>query len=96
MNSDTHNNVGQKSSTSLLDEADELARSWKWTRSFALYIMFCKAMAAGDKIRAESSLKLLESEVMNELADPVFGRVEKSSGKMRSKFTLHLSPYGLL
>jgi hypothetical protein len=33
---------------------------------------------------------------MNELADPVFGRVEKSSGKMRSKFTLHLSPYGLL
>jgi hypothetical protein len=58
--------------------------------------MFCKAMAAGDKVRAESSLKLLESEVMNELADPVFGQVEKSSGKMRSKFTLHLSPYGLL
>ena len=90
------NNVVGVGSTSLSEEANELARSWKWTRSFALYIMLCKAMAAGDKIRAESSLKLLESEVMNELADPVFGRVEKSSGKMRSKFTLHLSPYGLL
>ena len=88
--------LGYYNTILLLQEADELARSRKWTRSFALYIMFCKAMAAGDKIRAESSLKLLESEVMNELADPVFGRVEKSSGKMRSKFTLHLSPYGLL
>jgi hypothetical protein len=65
------NNIVGYNSTSLLDEADELARSRKWTRSFALYIMFCEAMAVGDKIRAETCMKLLESEVMDELTKPV-------------------------
>jgi hypothetical protein len=63
------NNIVGYNSTSLLDEADELARSRKWTRSFALYIMFCKAMAVGDKIRAEACMNLLESEVMNSLVE---------------------------
>jgi hypothetical protein len=41
---------------SLLGEADELARIRSWTRSFALYIMFCRAMSVGDKIRAEACM----------------------------------------
>jgi hypothetical protein len=81
MNSDTLNNVGHKSSTSLLDEADELARSWKWTRSFALYIMFCQAMSVGDKIRAEACMNLLEKEGENSLVDPVFGKPQKENDK---------------
>ncbi len=74
MNSDTHYNVGHKSSTSLLDEADELSRNRKWTRSFALYIMFCQAMSVGDNVRAEDCTNLLEREGINSLVDPVFGR----------------------
>ena len=81
MNSDTHNNVGHKSSTSLLDEADALARSWKWTRSFALYIMFCQAMSVGDKIRVEACMNLLEKEGENSLVDPVFGKPQKENDK---------------
>jgi hypothetical protein len=42
---------------SLLEEADQLARIRSWTRSFALYIMFCQAMSVGDKIRAEAVAK---------------------------------------
>lgn len=53
------NNVSNNSNT-LLREANELAESKNWTRDFALYIMFCRAMAEGDKIRAESCMKLLE------------------------------------
>ena len=50
------NKVGDSnSSSSLSEEADELARSRKWTRHFALYIMFCQAMSVGDKIRAEDA-----------------------------------------
>ena len=82
MNSDTHNNVGHKSSTSLLDEADELSRNRKWTREFALYIMFSKAMAAGDKTKAEACMKLLEPEVMNSLQDPVFKGSEEEEDKV--------------
>jgi hypothetical protein len=63
------NNIVGYNNTSLLEEASELARSWKWTRHFALYIMFCEAMAVGDKIRAEACMKLLETEVMNSLVD---------------------------
>ena len=74
MNSDTHTNLGHKSSTSLLDEADELSRNRKWTTSFALYIMFCQAMSVGDKIRAEACMNLSEKEGINSLVDPVFGR----------------------
>ncbi len=44
-----NNNVGG-SSTLLLEEADKLVKSWNCTRPFALYIMFCKAMAVGDKM----------------------------------------------
>jgi hypothetical protein len=66
------NKLGHKSDRLLLIEADELARNRKWTREFALYIMFSKAMAAGDKTKAEACMKLLEPEVMNSLQDPVF------------------------
>ena len=58
-NDDGGNNVSNNSNT-LLREANELAESKNWTRDFALYIMFCRAMAEGDKIRAESCMKLLE------------------------------------
>lgn len=77
------NNIVGYNSTSLLEEASELARSWKWTRHFALYIMFCEAMAVGDKIRAEACMDLLEREAMNEFADPVFARVEKENDRVR-------------
>lgn len=81
MKSDTHNNVDHKSSTSLLDEADELSRNRKWTRSFALYIMFCQAMSVGDKLRAEACMNLLEKEGENSLVDPVFGKPQKEYDK---------------
>jgi hypothetical protein len=66
------NKLRHKSDRLLLKEADELARNHKWTRDFALYIMFCKAMVAGDKTKAEACMKLLEPEVMKSLLDPVF------------------------
>ena len=73
-NSSTTNNIrdddrntkdSSNTSRSLKREADELAKSRKWTKDFALYVMFCKAMAKGDKIRAESCMKLLEQEFKN-------------------------------
>ena len=69
------------SSSSLSEEADELARSRKWTRHFALYVMFCQAMSVGDKIRAEACMDLLEREGENSLVDPVFGRLQKENDK---------------
>jgi hypothetical protein len=66
------NKLRHTSDRLLLKEADELARNRKWTRDFALYIMFCKAMAAGDKTKAEACMKLLEPEVIKSLQDPVF------------------------
>ena len=57
------------SSRSLKREAEELAKRRKWTKDFALYVMFCKAMAKGDKIRAESCMKLLEQEFKNSFSD---------------------------
>jgi hypothetical protein len=68
-----NNNVGGSSSTLLLEEADKLVKSWNCTRPFALYIMFCKAMAVGDKMRAEACMNVLGQEVMNSLVDPLFG-----------------------
>jgi hypothetical protein len=64
MKSDNNVGGGGSSSTLLLEEADELAKSRNWTRPFALYIMFCKAMAIGDKIRAEACMNVLEQEVI--------------------------------
>ena len=69
MEPDNNDKVDNSSALSLLEEADELARGRKWTSDFALYIMFCKAMAAGDKVRAEAIMELLEPEVMKSLAD---------------------------
>ena len=66
------NKLGHESDRLLLEEADELARNRKWTRDFAIYIMFCRAMAAGDKTKAEACMKLLEPEVMKSLLDLVF------------------------
>jgi hypothetical protein len=73
-----NNNVGDSSSSDLLEEADELARIRNWTRPFALYIMFCQAMSVGDKIRAEACMNLSEKEGgINSLVDPVFGRPQR-------------------
>jgi hypothetical protein len=55
--------------TTLLLEADELARSRKWTRHFALYVMYHQEMTAGDMVRAEACMNLLEQEVMNSFED---------------------------
>ena len=55
--------------TTLLLEADELAKSRKWTLHFALYVMYYQEMTAGDMVRAEACMNLLEQEVMNSLAD---------------------------
>jgi hypothetical protein len=80
------NNVGD-SSSSLLEEADQLAGIRSWTRSFALYIMFCQAMSVGDKIRAEACMNLSQKEGENSLVDPVFGRSQKNdkSGETKSQ-----------
>ena len=75
------NNVGDSSSSALLEEADELARIRNWTRPFALYIMFCQAMSVGDKIRAEACMNLSEKEGINSLVDPVFGKNLKDKNK---------------
>ena len=79
------NNVGD-SSSSLLEEADQLAGIRSWTRSFALYIMFCQAMSVGDKIRAEACMNLSQKQGENSLVDPVFGRSQKNdkSGETKS------------
>ena len=74
-------NDGESSSSALLEEADELARIRSWTRSFALYIMFCQAMSVGDKIRAEACMNLSQKEGENSLVDPVFGRPQKENDK---------------
>jgi hypothetical protein len=76
-----NNNVGESGSSALLEEADELARIRSWTRSFALYIMFCQAMSVGDKIRAEACMNLSQKEGENSLVDPVFGRPQKENDK---------------
>jgi hypothetical protein len=77
------NNIVGYNSTSLLDEADELARNRKWTRDFALYFMFCRAMDAGDKVRGEAVMELLEPEVMNSLMDAFFKEAEKENDQER-------------
>ena len=66
---DRNTRNSSNSSKSLKREADELAKSRKWTKDFALYVMFCKAMAKGDKIRAESCMKLLEQEFKNSFSN---------------------------
>ena len=82
------NKVGDSNNnnSSLSEEADELARSRRWTRHFALYIMFCQAMSVGDKIRAEACMNLSQKEGENSLVDPVFGRSQKNdkSGETKS------------
>ena len=77
------NKVGDSNNnnSSLSEEADELARSRKWTQHFALYVMFCQAMSVGDKIRAEACMNLLEREGINSLVDPVFGKPQKEYDK---------------
>jgi hypothetical protein len=84
-----NNNVGDNSSSALSEEADELARIRKWTRPFALYIMFYQAMSVGDKIRAEACMNLSQKEGENSLVDPVFGRPQKKendkSGETKSQ-----------
>lgn len=62
---DRNTRNSSNNSRSLKREAEELAKRRKWTKDFALYVMFCRAMAKGDKIRAESCMKLLEQEFKN-------------------------------
>jgi hypothetical protein len=83
MESDNNDKVGNLSAVSLLKEADELARNRKWTRDLALYIMFCKAMGAGDKVRAEAIMELLEPEVMKSLVDKFKEEAEKENDQDR-------------
>jgi hypothetical protein len=80
-NKDNKVSDSNNSSRALSEEADELARGRKWTRHFALYVMFCQAMSVGDKIRAEACMNLLEREGENSLVDPVFGRLQKENDK---------------
>jgi hypothetical protein len=65
------------STTTLLLEADEIARSRKWTRSFALYVLYYQAMTAGNKTKAEACMKLLEKEVMGALTNSVVLEAER-------------------
>jgi hypothetical protein len=60
--------------SSILQEADKLARRWNWTKSFALYVMYCRAIAIGDRERANRCMDVLEKEIMNSLTadDPLF------------------------
>ena len=67
-NDDSSSNASNNSST-LLREANELAESKNWTRDFALYNMFRRAMAEGDEVRAESCMKLLEQEFRNSFSN---------------------------
>jgi hypothetical protein len=85
MESDNNNDKvgGNLSALSLLEEAKELARSRNWTRDLALYIMFCKAMGAGDKVRAEAIIELLEPEVMKSLVDKFKEEAEKENDQDR-------------
>ena len=76
MNSDNHK-LSNMNNISLLNEADELARSQKWTRDLALYTMYSQAMKRGDKIKAKACMELLEKEVMNLLSDASFWRPER-------------------
>ena len=76
MNSD-NDEVGYVSNTSLLEEADELARSRNCTRDFALYVMYSQAIDKGDKMKAKACIDVLETEIMNLLADPSFWKTEK-------------------
>ena len=64
-NSTSNNNVNSNITATLLEEADELAKSKNWTRDFAVYVMYCRAMADGDKIRVEGCMELLEQEFKN-------------------------------
>ena len=65
---DSSSNASNNSST-LLREANELAESKNWTKDFALYNMFRRAMAEGDEVRAESCMKLLEQEFRNSFSN---------------------------
>ena len=67
-NDDSGNNVSDNTNT-LLREANELAESKNWTKDFALYNMFRRAMAEGDEVRAESCMKLLEQEFRNSFSN---------------------------
>jgi hypothetical protein len=64
-NNNARGNSKSTSGTTLLKEAEELAKSRNWTRDFALYIMYCRALADGEKIRAERCMELLEREFEN-------------------------------
>jgi hypothetical protein len=79
MNSVRCSKFGYYNTLLLSEEADKLARSRKWTRSFALYVMYYQEMTAGDMVRAEDCMNLLEQEVMNSLAYPMSNEAEKEN-----------------
>jgi hypothetical protein len=62
--------LGYYNTILLLQEADELARSRKWTRSFALYVLYYQEITTGEMVRAEAWMKLLEKEVLGALTNP--------------------------
>jgi hypothetical protein len=53
--------------TTLLKEAEELAKNRNWTTDYALFIMYCRAIADRDSIRAERCIELLEREFENSI-----------------------------
>lgn len=78
MNSYNHK-ISKVNEISLLNEADELARSHEMTRDRALFIMYSQALDGGDNFKAKACMKLLEKEVMNSLTDPSFWRHEREN-----------------
>lgn len=66
----SNNNLSCSSSsstTTLLKEAEELAKNRNWTTDYALFIMYCRAIADRDSIRAERCIELLEREFKNSI-----------------------------
>ncbi|HEY1248927.1 MAG TPA: hypothetical protein VGE97_08070 [Nitrososphaera sp.] len=55
-------------SNDILQDAYELAKRSNWSIDFALYVIYCRAKAAGDDLRAERCMRLLEQKFMNALA----------------------------
>jgi hypothetical protein len=58
--------------SSLLEQADQLARMRSWTRAFALGILYCAAEREGRrKNEAELIMALLQQELRNKRTDPL-------------------------
>jgi hypothetical protein len=66
--SEDEDHGSDNNSNDILQDADELAKRSNWSIDFALYVIYCRAKAAGDDLRAEGCMKLLKQKFMNALA----------------------------